>query len=166
LNHKSENGESIYIIDGPDPFQLGEAAPFAVTKMQIAAYQQRESCVAIAQLANIVRTGLITAKHIFRGLKRPLLYEDDKDGDIQKLVFTWAPPWDYDWELDKRFDPNGMTKRKPPAGLVYAVSTTPNNKPAFPSVKFWIDRWYWIDEDPTDAGHPIDWKNRYEAKLK
>jgi hypothetical protein len=165
VNHKIENGESIYLCDGPDPFS-GLVAQFAVTKRHFVEFKERETYTPIAQLMNIVWPGLILTEHIFQGLKRPLLYGEDEKGDEQKLVFTWKAQYDWDWEFNRRFEDGavGMTRRTPPDGLVFAVSATPNLKPLYPSVNFWIDRWYWIDEGK--KGYPVDHETRYQKVLK
>jgi len=100
-----------------------------------------------------------------RGLKRPLLYGEDADGDKAKLVFTWQAPYDFDYDHGKRFEPGGLTQRAAPPNTVYAAITTPNTCPEYPSVDYWLDRWCWLDASPTLAGAPIDWENRYEERI-
>lgn len=127
--------------------------------------RKRNLTIRLIHLFHIVDPGLILAKHIFQGLKRPLLYGDDENGDKAKLIFTWPAKYDWDYDQGKRFESDGLTRRDAPPNTVFGVIATPNASPEFPNVDYWLDSWCWIDASPTLPGAPIDWETRYDSKL-
>jgi hypothetical protein len=160
----TENGNVIYLVDGKD--STGEVVQFGITKNQLATRVQRRQTVRLVQFLNIVEPGLILAKHLFQGLKRPLCYGDDLNGDTEKLVYSWKPAFDYDWKEIRRFDSSEIERRIPPLNTVFFVIVTPNKSPqTYPSVKYWLEHWSWVGEAPDLASAPIDWNERYNSKL-
>lgn len=127
----------------------------------------RGSNVKLAQLFGIVDCGLILVKHIFHGLKRPLCDGEDMNADKLKLVFCWKPAFDYCWHESGRFDDAKLESREAPAERVFAVIVSPNqNRAKYPTVDFWIERWFWLRESKTLASAPTEWENRYDGELK
>jgi hypothetical protein len=107
------------------------------------------------------------AKHIFRGLKRPLCEGDDMKADETKLTYTWKPIYDYDWQERHRFNAEEIRQRPAPPGKVFVVTTTPNkDKSHYPSVDCWLNRWNWVQESLTLSQAPVDHAERYAERLK
>lgn len=154
------------MIDGLSPEK--ELAKFGITKPQISKLVDRGNTVRLTHLLKIIDPGLILAKHVFRGLRRPLWYGDDSDGERSKLVYSWKPTKDYDWQHARRFDgAAGVIERPAPADQVFVVITTPNQLRAeFPDVDYWIENtWTWAEEDKELAFAPTGWSNRYDEKV-
>ena len=165
VNQIHEGGHFIYIAHGLNPD--GTPAVFGITKTQISDFLQRGSYVPLFQLMKIVEPGIKLTKHIFRGLKRPLLCDDDSEADKKKLVYTWKAEFDYDWDYKKRFHLDDLTRRAAPHGRVFAVFVTPNGeKSRFPNIDYWLNRWTWIHEATDLGGAPINYSDRYDEKLK
>jgi len=160
-----ENGEKIYLVVGVD--HTGAEKTFAVPKRQLEKHHHRGSNIKLAQFFAIVVPGLVIAEHIFQGLKRPLCDGDNMDGDKTKLAFSWRPEWDYWWNEAYRFDCRRLEFREAPDGKVFVVNVSPNVvKSLYPSVDYWIERWYWVRRSNTLLKAPTDWESRYESKLK
>jgi len=118
---------------------------------------------ALAQLDGIVVPGLILARHIFRGLKRPLYDDGSMEADTQKLVHSWRPNYDFDW-----LDPFGRPRKLAPVkNCVFVVLITKNERhlDKYPEVFGWIDRWNWVYEDLNLPEAPLNWSSRYEEKI-
>jgi hypothetical protein len=160
-----ENGEIIYTIEGQSP--PGELWIFGIRKIYTEQMRAQGTLVRLVQLIKIVSPGLILAKNIFRGLKRPLCDGDDMHGDRNKLIYTWKPIYDYDWEERHRFHSDQIKQRAAPAGKVFVVTATPNpDKTLYPTVDCWLNRWNWVDESLTLSEAPIDYTTRYAEQLK
>jgi hypothetical protein len=164
LEKITDNGREIYIFEGPNP--KGGTATFGVAASKLEELRKHRLTIKLIHLYHIVAPGLILTEHIFQGLNRPLMYEEDENGDEAKLIFTWSAKRDWDYENGKRFDANGLTERPAPKNTVFSVIATPElRKEKFPSVAFWVDRWTWLDASPTLTGAPIDWETRYTKRL-
>lgn len=110
---------------------------------------------------------MIIAKHVFKGLKRPLSNVNNQDGK-EKLIYSWKPTCDYDWKHRGRFDgDDGVVERAPPDGKVFVVIATPNTTAdKFPDVDFWIENnWAWVEEAEDRPFAPIGWSDRYDERL-
>ena len=89
------------------------------------------------------------------------------NADKKKLAFSWKPDWDFWWNEAYRFDSRQLEFREAPDGKVFVVNASPNNnKQLYPSVDYWIERWYWVRRSNTLLKAPTDWENRYDSKLK
>jgi hypothetical protein len=160
-----KNGEVAYLIDGwsvDDPANP-QVVKFGILQTDTRKRSDRGQNSALAQFAGIVAPGLILARHIFRGLNRPLYADGSMQGDARKLVHTWRPAYDFEWP--NRFgEPQRMTA---PDNCVFVVLVSKNERHIgkWPEVYGWIDRWNWVFEDPRLPGAPIDWDSRYEEKL-
>jgi hypothetical protein len=121
----------------------------------------------IAQYYGVVQDCMLNAVHLFRGLKRPLMDGDDEDADKNVLVFSWRPDADFVWE-GSRFDGH-VSERIPPLGRVFVVLVRPESQlisyPGVGTVFGSIEKWNWVKEDPSLAGAPVDWNQRYDKKL-
>lgn len=160
-----ENGEILYAIDGLSP--EGKEWRFAIRKVDIAQIRMRGTWVRLVQLLNIVSPGLIMAKHIFRGLKRPLCEGENMHADETKLTYTWKPIYDYDWEERHRFDAEEIRQRPAPPGKVFVVTASPNiDTVRYRSVDCWLNRWNWVQESLTLSQAPVNHESRYTECLK
>lgn len=120
----------------------------------------------IAQYYGLVQDELLSAVHLFEGIKRPLMHGDDKNVDKTVLVYSWCPEVDFEWE-GSRFDGSAV-RRVPPPGRAFVVLVRPEPAPKdYPEVATIfgsIEKWNWVKEDPNLAGAPVDWAERYDRK--
>lgn len=141
-----------------------EVGTLAITQEQLGRYAQRGMATSLAQFRNLVAPGIILARSIFRGLKRPLSANGDLNADRHKLVYSWKPLFDYEWHGD-RFRGHPV-KRTPPPDRVFVVLVSPNSMgDQFPGVDGWIEHWNWVPEDRALPAAPHDHVNRYEEQL-
>lgn len=125
---------------------------------------ERHLATAIAQFYKLVCPGLILTKHIFRGLERPLYCDGDMEADVNKLIYSRKPSFDYEWSGGS----NGQEiQRDAPENSVFVVIVSPNinHQKEFPEVAGWIDHWNWVKQDNGLSEAPINWVDRYETKL-
>jgi len=113
----------------------------------------------IAQYYGIVQDGLRHARHLYRGLNRPLLHANNMNADEDVFIYSWRPALDFIW-LGGRHDgnPRSMT---PPAGRVFVVLVRDHGTPDEHGVSGTIEHWNWTHEDPTLRDAPVDWAKRY-----
>jgi hypothetical protein len=160
-----ENNEKIFVISGVD--HVGAETHFGFPKASFQKIYNRGSNVRLAQFLGIVVPGIVLVQHVFQGLKRPMCVGNDMEADKQKLVYTWKPEWDFWWPDRYKFDARRLEFREAPDGKVFAVIISPNNaKELYPSVDYWIERWYWVRRSDTLLKAPTEWERRYESKLK
>jgi hypothetical protein len=160
-----ENGEKLYLVAGVD--HTGAQKVFGIPKRQLEKHHHRGSNVKLAQFFAIVVPGLVLVEHIFRGLRRPLCDMGDMDADKAKLAFSWKPAWDYWWREADRFEDRRLESREAPDGKVFVVNVSPNAvRQLYPSVDYWIERWYWARRSNTLLKAPVDWENRFDEQLK
>lgn len=161
----NEGDENIYIILGID--HEGKQKQFGLPKSQLAKHLNRGSNIKLAQFLGIVAPGLVLADHIFQGLKRPMCVGGNMNADREKLVFSWKPAWDYWWNESYRFDSKRLEFRESPDGKVFVVVVSRNEaKETYPSVDYWIERWFWVRRSTTLQRAPTEWETRFEKKLK
>jgi hypothetical protein len=163
----TKNNKTVYLIDGwsVDDLYNPKVAKFGILQSDTKKLGDRGQLSSLAQLAGIVLPGLIMARHIFEGLKRPLYADDNMKADTKKLVHSWRPQNDFHWDWSKRF---GRPQRlDPEPGSVFVVIVSKNEKhlEEWPEVYAWIDRWNWVYEDPLLPEAPLGWEFRYERKL-
>jgi len=161
------NGELVYLVDGrwEQGSESSDAVKFGMRASDLKRYGLRGQGSAIAQFYKIVGDGLIVARHIFKGLNRPLYCDECEDGDQDKLIYTWKPSIDWFWHGD---GPTGSPKRvKAPADKVFFViiSVNKNHKDAYPDVYGWIERWNWVREDEALPEAPTEWVERFDCKI-
>jgi hypothetical protein len=116
----------------------------------------------VAQYYGIVQDGLLQADHIFKGLKRPLMFGKDMNADKSVIVYSWRPEFDYVW-VGSRFDGKPLGKIPPPnrVFVVLVREEPPNDYKVFGSV----EHWNWVEQDATLYGAPVDWADRYGEKI-
>jgi hypothetical protein len=155
------------IVEARDP-----ANPALVVKLGVgsASFQQNVQNAlfsTVAQYYGIVQDDMLKAIHCFRGLQRPLMQEDEKEGDKNALVYSWRPEVDYVWAGSKV---NGKSVPKiPPPNRVFVVlvreNSAPENFPEHGVIYGSIEKWNWVKEDPVLQQAPIGWERRYAVKL-
>jgi hypothetical protein len=160
-----KNEDVAYLIDGWSVDDPNEpmVVKFGILQVDIMKRYDRGQNCALAQFDSIVSPGLITSRHIFRGLNRPLYADGSMHADKDKLVHTWKPGWDFDW--NDRF---GRPRKLPaPDNCVFVVLISRNIRhlDKWREVYGWIDRWNWVDEDPKLPEAPLNWDSRYSNKL-
>ena len=115
-----------------------------------------------AQFSRIVSPEMKDARHVFRGLNRPLLADSDSNADGGKLAFSWTPPTDYQWVGREGGRPKAMG---PLAGRVFVVLVSPNTHEDFSAVDGWIERWNWVEASSTLPDAPVDHETRYASRI-
>ena len=151
-----------------DSAKLDGSAPVVGKLAMLCADLKNMACrgdlTLVAQFYELVIPGTILAKHVFRGLDRPLLADGDCDADKQKLVYTRKPAYDYLWSGGRDGAPLQLDA---PVARVFAVHVTPNvkHKDTYPEIAGWIDHWTWVEEDAGLPEATIGWVDRYEEKL-
>ena len=154
------NGKIAYLIDGwavDDP-DRPEVVKFGILQSDIAKRYKRGQNCALAQFDSILSPGLIVVRHIFRGLKRPLYADGSPNADKDKLVHTWKPVCDFEWN-----DGFGRPQRLAApdnCAFVVIISKNVRHVAEWPEIYGWIDRWNWVDEDPRLPEAPLNWDSR------
>jgi hypothetical protein len=159
-------GITLYCVEAPWVEAIGSKPAIrklAVTQKQLGRYATMGTTTGLAQFREIVAPGLILAKHVFRGLKRPMAVGGNMYADRDKLVYSWKPVYDYEWPGNQFREP--PCRLTPPAGRVFVVVVTPNSSNQFPEVAGWIERWNWVRESTDLPCAPIEHADRYEEQL-
>jgi hypothetical protein len=121
----------------------------------------------VAQYYGLVQDYLLSAVHLFQGLKRPLMDGNDKEADKSVLVYSWRPETDFIW-TGSPFD-GRVCQMVPPSGRVFVVLVRPEpqpvDHPGVGRVVGSIEKWNWVKEDPSLSSAPVDWNQRYDRKL-
>lgn len=133
---------------------------------ELALIAQRGESAMIATFYGQVVTGTILTKHIFRGLRRSLLRDDDHEADKKILVYSRKPAIDWIWKGDPHT--GELVRVDPPTrDSVFAVIVSPNEKHCdeFSLIDGWVNSWTWIHEDKGLPEAPINWVDRYQDKL-
>jgi hypothetical protein len=158
------DGELVYLINGLayENNQL-ETRKYGSFRSDIIQIARRGLITSIAQYFMLIGNGLIITRHIFSGLNRPLLDDNNMEADKDKIIHSRKPPWDYKWE--NRF--NDPERISAPSGKVFVVIISKNIKhlDRFPMVYGWVDRWNWIEEDEGLSEAPINWVERYRNRV-
>lgn len=159
------NGVSIYTADAlwveseGDPT---EEVKFGLLSDDLNMYVHRGQAATFAQFYKLVLPGIILAKHIFKGLDRPLLCDNNVCGDQDKRVYSRRPVNDYTYDRSA----SRVVQHLAPAGKVFVVIVSPNTHlEEYPDIKAWIDHWCWVDEDKIFNDAPTDWVDRYNCKI-
>lgn len=129
-------------------------------------HAERGDSTLIAQFYELVIHGTILAKHVFKGLQRPLRTDGDSKADEQMLIYTRKPTYDAVWIGGR----NGYPKRvNAPPGKVFTVIVMPNtltkHKEKYPEIAGWINHWAWVEEDQALPEASREWVDRYKIKL-
>lgn len=127
-------------------------------------YADRSLASAISQYYGIVQDDLMLARHLFRGLKRPLLHGGDQHADQDVLVYSWRSTVDYKWVgTPQRGHPERMNP--PPKDQVFVVLVR-EEKSNEHDILGSIERWNWVREDPDLPHAPVEWQERYGETLE
>jgi hypothetical protein len=149
-------------MDAPSPVDPRNTVKLGLRSSTFRAYGQRRLATTIAQYYGIVQDQLGLAKHLFRGLKRPLILDADENADEAVLVYTWRSLFDYIWE---GYPLHGIQKKVIPLpGRVFVVIVR-EEQPNDHGIHGSIERWNWVAEDPELPHAPVDWEQRYGQKL-
>lgn len=132
-----------------------------VSKASIQAHADRGLTWAIGQLYGVVATGIISAEHIFQGLRRPMSVNGDGAADQRKYVFTWSAHRDAQMSREGE-----LTYHAAPLNSVFFVIVSPNgNQIRHPEIFGWAERWGWLDAHSALRGAPIDYDSRYDVRI-
>ena len=160
-----ENGQIIYTIDALADKEKKEVK-MGILKTELAKYADRGLLSGLGQFFGIVAPGLIMAKHLFVGLKRPLCCDDTMNGDSEKIVYSWIPTYDYEWH--EKTSRSQLKQLDAPAKSVFVVIISKNerqHKIHFPDIYGWIERWNWVDSDSYLNAAPINSESRYDKRI-
>ncbi len=166
-----DSGEWCYLIDAkvfhndsPSPEDAPCDGNLGMLCKDLQERAARGDSTLIAQFFGLVVPGTILARHIFKGLERPLLADGDDHADKCKFVYTRKPAYDYIWIGEKE---GKMRSQDVPIGCVFAVYVTPNvkHKDQFPEISGWIDHWAWLEEDSGLPEATDGWIDRYDMKV-
>jgi hypothetical protein len=120
----------------------------------------------VAQLQSLLLPGLPLTRHVFEGLRRPLLCDGARDGDRKKLIYSRKPALDV---IVEGSPAHGLRtiQRQPPDSRVFCVIVSPNDhhRDEFPDVDGWLDHWSWVKEDVGLPEAPQNWIDRYDRKV-
>ncbi len=150
------------IVEAPSPGDPETAITLGLRSDTFKQYTHYGLKTAVAQYYGLVQSGLLAARHAFRGLKRPLNYAGDMEADKSVIVYSWRPAFDYEWDGTREY--GNPISRNPPSNLVFVVlvrEEPPNEHNVFGS----IEKWNWVGEDPQLRHAPVDWAKRYGNKL-
>jgi hypothetical protein len=121
---------------------------------------------AVAQLRSILLPGFMLTRHVFQGLRRPMLCGSERNDDATKLVYFRKPALDVVVRRDAKGGFVSIQCQPPDAQVFYAiVSPNVHLRDNFPDVDGWIDHWDWMKEDLGLAEAPMSWMERYDRKL-
>ncbi len=120
------------------------------------------------QYYGIVKPGLITAVHIFRGVRRDLYLDGNMRADKDTYVYRWKPRWDFEWTED----PTHGTIRglEPVPDTVFTVLVRLHDEPIRVehlegNADGSIEHGAWVREDSGLSEGPDGWQSRYDAKI-
>lgn len=82
-------------VDAPSPQDPASTMKLGIRTASFQQYADRSLASAISQYYGIVQDDLMLARHLFRGLKRPLLHGGDQHADQDVLVYSWRSTVDY-----------------------------------------------------------------------
>jgi hypothetical protein len=151
------------VVEAPSPQDPATIVRLGVRKATFGSYAERSLASAIGQYFGVVQEGMVMARHVFRGLKRPLLLGENMNADENVLVYSWRSEIDAEW-AGSRGEGHPELISPPPVGRVFVVlvrEEQPNEHGIIGS----IERWNWIREDPALPHAPVDWEQRYGQKL-
>jgi len=167
LNHsvlmRSSTGEEYNLIEGVLPkAEIGlEPAWFGIPTLELIKYARRGQSVQLAQYFTIVKQTLSSPSAVFFGIKRRLDCGDGRDNST--LIYVSRPINDVIFNRSTSL----VEYRPAPKGALFIVyvskvlidtilvDTTPSTSSAV------INRWNWVEEDPSNPNLPINFRDRY-----
>jgi hypothetical protein len=118
----------------------------------------------LGQAYGVVSTGLIMARHVFKGLNRDMTIQGNSHAAADKLAVTWLAPRDA-LLVGPKFNPTIRYCEAPPK-RTFAVYISPNQMlQKFPHIHGWAEHWAWIASDPARPTAPVDWETRYDDEI-
>jgi hypothetical protein len=106
---------------------------------------------------------MISARHIFRGLKRGIYDGSDLNQGPNKLIYSWVPDCDVVWKGNPFT--GRVEKIARPEGKVFVVIVSPNSTSKVDGIAGWVERWNWADEDKMKKEAPIGYQDRYDELI-
>jgi hypothetical protein len=154
------------VVEAPSPTDPKQTVQFGVRRATFRAFGKFGWKTPVAQFYGIVQEGLILAEHAFRGLNRPMRYDDSMEADRNIVVYSWCPVSDYEWTSEPYSDPK-PTPMPPPIGTVFVVLVREEKvkEENADDIVGTIEKWNWVREDTELRSAPTDWKVRYADKL-
>ena len=149
------------VVVARSPMDSAQTVDVGITHETFQRFHKRMLATAIAQYYGIVQGSMMSAVHLYKGLKRPLMLADDMHADQTVLAYTWRPETDFEWS-GSPYDgaPKSMT---PPKLRVFVVLVREEN--GQDGISGSIERWNWVREDPKLPHAPVDWDERYNQRL-
>ena len=159
---RTSSGVYVELVEAPSPENMEQRIKLGLKK-DVYLQQTRLGLRSMrGQFYGIVLPGMAIAMHCFRGLQRPLMHNNNMQGDQNVSVYTWKPQDNYEWHGDATL--GTIVRLPPPPDSVYAVLVR-EQAPDEQGVAGVINRWNWIREDPILPAAPVDWQIRYSRKL-
>lgn len=158
--------EAVYAIDAPNwPRIPGvDDIKIGVTKKKPSSQKRSRAKACAGQFYGIVDNGLIHAEHVFRGLRRSMHVGNNDDAAAEKLAASWLAARDARLVGDK--SDATVDFRTAPPDKVFVVYISVNKMlREYPSIYGWAEHWTWVQADPVEIGAPIQWLERYEARI-
>lgn len=152
------------VVEAPSPIDPSQTVKYGLRRATVQAFGRAGWKTPMAQFYGIVQDGLISAQHAFRGLNRPMSYENNMEADQTILVYSWAPSIDYEYLGEG--DACDLAEIKPSPGKAFvALVREEKIKLENSQTEGTIEKWNWVLGDSELRGAPIDWKIRYAEKL-
>ena len=149
-------------FDAIDPTASDDQITVGKVGIDINALKQmanRGQATQVAQYFTLVREGLILAKHIFEGIKRPLYSNSENERDEGFYIYTWKPSKDAIWNSET----NTVEHVPAPRKTVFTVIVKADD--AHPDLIGMLQHWSWVLEDESLSEAPAEWNNRYNSKV-
>ena len=162
MPHARQVGSYFQIVPAPSPTNPESLIQLGVRHETFQRNVRLKLSTVIAQYYGIVKDGLVVAEHLFRGVMRPMMREQDTHADESVLIYAWRPASDYEWEGDPFR--GRLRALAPPPDRVFVVLVRELQIQGG-SVSGEIEWWNWVKEDPELKHAPIDYSVRYRQKL-
>ena len=150
------------VIEAPSPEDQRSTIRIGIRYETLRPYARLKYYTPIAQYYGIVQGSLHLARHLYRGLMRPLMLADDTKADENVLIYTWRSEVDFEW-VGSPFGGN-PEQRIPPSNRVFVVIVRQQPSDEH-GVTGSIERWNWIKEDQHRRHAPVEWEKRYRANI-
>jgi hypothetical protein len=116
---------------------------------------------AIGQFYGVLSTGLISADHIFCGLRRRMSVNGNSHADSNMLIFTWVAHRDAEMSREGE-----LTFCAAEVGSIFFVIVSKNtDQDTYPDIYGWAERWGWLPGHSTIKGAPVDFDSRYDTRV-
>ncbi len=163
-------GGNVYVAEAPTwdtsnhALVRNDHLVIGITKDALVALASRGLSAGLGQLYGVVCPGLISVQHLFRGLRRGMMVDQNSNAAPGRLAASWAQSRDCIL-VGSRHNPE-LEYLEAPRNCVFVVAISRNEMvEAFPQIYGWIDHWTWVAADPDEFGAPIDWRTRYDERI-